>query len=166
MLRCTWRPSSNTHTHIYINVEWPWPHRCCLLGFSEQNDYHTSVSTCHRAQPVSAMSPSHVQMLTLTDSIAGCFMLIQIVGGCLCVVHPFIVLLWSVNSRSLSAWHNHNSPTTRNSGIVFSPSQRAATPTRGRCYPSSASPRGSVFLEWRAWLSTAATSEWSQPEPH
>lgn len=44
--------------------------------------------------------------------------------------------------------------------------QRVVTPTRGRCCPSSALPRGSVFSEWHAWLSTAATSEWFQPEPH
>lgn len=34
---------------------------------------------------MSAMSLSHAQTLTFTDSSIGRFMLIQIVGGCLCV---------------------------------------------------------------------------------
>ena len=42
---------------------------------------------------------------------------------------------------------------------LFSPLQRVVTPTKGRCCPSSVLPRESVFSEWRAWLSTAATSE-------
>ena len=39
--------------------------------------------------PVSAMSLSRAQTLTFTDSSNGRFMLIQVVGGCLCVYfHP------------------------------------------------------------------------------
>lgn len=59
-----------------------------LPGLSERNDYHTSVSTCHRALPESAMSPSPAPTLTLTDSSIGCFMLMQIVGGRLCARLP------------------------------------------------------------------------------
>lgn len=60
-------------------------HRHFPLGLSERSDYHTSVSTCHWALPVSAISQSHSQTLTLTDSSIGRFMLMQLVGACLCV---------------------------------------------------------------------------------
>lgn len=176
-------PNTNTHaalarTHkLSAAPAVQTVHRCCLLGLSERNDYHTSVSTCHRALPVSAMSPSHASTLTFTDSSIGCFMLIEIVGGCvrLHVYVPLhVVCVRYVNSwyispsllnRSLSPhplWRSGNSM----AWTVFSPPQRVVTPTRGRCCPSSASPRGSVFLEWHVWLSTAATSEWCQPAPH
>lgn len=78
-------------------------HRRFLLGLSERNDYHTSVSTCHWALPESAMFLSCTQTLTFTDSSIGCFMLMQIVGGCLrvalCVcLHPVFVSVQYINS--------------------------------------------------------------------
>lgn len=177
-------PNADTHTvlartyKLSVAPAVQTVHRCCLLGLSERNDYHTSVSTCHWALPVSAMSLSHAETLTYTDSSIGCFMLMQIVGGCLvcgfvcssirsmCVLY---VNSWYISvsllNHSLSPyllWHSRNSKVW----TVFCPPQRVVTPTRGRCCPSSALPQGSVFLEWHVWLSTAATSEWCQPAPH
>ena len=75
---------------------------CWVL--SERNDYHTSVSTCHWALPVSALSLSHAQTLTFTDSSIGRFMLIQIVGGCVCMWQFLSVHLPFVWAQYVDSW--------------------------------------------------------------
>lgn len=91
---CCWFPlaiSLQTLTHTTrvctsapIGVPWH-----SLLGLSERNDYHTSVSTCHKDLLESAISLASAQALTFTDSAIRYCRLIRIVGGCLTVcLHP------------------------------------------------------------------------------
>ena len=101
---------TQTNTHTGCGPCWAESvHWCRLLGLSERNDYHTSVSTCHWALPVSAMSPCLAQTLTSTDSSIGRFMLMPIVGGCLvcatlclCVHPPTACVCVCVNSSYIA----------------------------------------------------------------
>lgn len=180
---CWWFPmaiSLPTLTHTTHACTSGWSigvHWHSLLGLSERNDYHTSVSTCHWDLLESAISLARAQALTFTDSAIRYCMLMQIVGGCLtvCVSTQRARQFKWVRSERVSILPAQSQLQLLSFCVVlkcstaltlFSPLQRVVTPTRGRCCPSSALPRGSVFSEWRAWLSTAATSEWCQPAPH
>lgn len=152
--------------------------RQSLLGLSERNDYHTSVSTslspacvCH--VPISySNSDIYWQQHWSLYANADCGQMSARGFECMSF-HPLCVFGMLIH-------HDPSLPLSSIATIVhivyvtaeihwtelYSPPQRVVIPTRGRCCPSSALPRGSVFLEWHVWLSTATTSEWCQREPH
>lgn len=167
-LACTYTPSAGPAVQTV--------HRS-LLGLSERNDYHTSVSTslslCLPC-PYLLLKQWHLLTAALV-ALCKCRLWADVCARFRVYVIPPFMCIWYVNSSwsiSSSQLNRNHSPYrlchSRNSldWTVFSPPQRVVTPTRGRCCPSSALPRGSVFLEWHVWLSTATTSEWCQREPH